>query len=361
MDKRRTISLSIFLFVSGGLVALLSFFLDTAGQARASVEFLRAFGFATMGYAPIMLAIFAYDLVKAWGSGKLIATVSKYRIRELENPTSLDLPALISSNVEGCITPAGRSDVDLKLFWKLRAYHERVIDKNTPDLYPPIVLCTGRSQGYVELLAQELGMINENRDIPMIIENGCALYYPASRRTVPLILNPDINTMDRVREVLDASAEFDDNEFEPKKWMVTVNPSRDASGNIEAIGDIKSKAIRVLTAAGEDTSKLRFDSCTSALDITPADVTKVKALLKILGDHFPDSKKTLKDVVAIVDSTSDLPLLGKIKTAYCSTEKVHPEVRSRVERLYGADHAVAKPDILAVLEVLRCVCRVSIT
>src|SRR5688500_10596975 len=83
------------------------------------------------------------------------------------------LPLLIASDIEGCITPPDRTEIDLLKFHRLRAYCEFV--KANPE-FPQIIALTGRSQGYVELLAQSLGMLNSPFDIPFVIENGAALY-----------------------------------------------------------------------------------------------------------------------------------------------------------------------------------------
>jgi hypothetical protein len=70
-------------------------------------------------------------------------------------------PKLLVMEIEGCITPSGRQTVNLVKFQRLRVYCE--LARRDPS-YPPVVFYTGGSQGYAELLAQELGLVDDARD-----------------------------------------------------------------------------------------------------------------------------------------------------------------------------------------------------
>jgi len=96
--------------------------------------------------------------------------------------------------------------------------------------------CTGRSQGYVELLAQSLGIVDRgNIDLPFVIENGSAIYYPVSKKTRRLISNDQMKLIQEIYIVL--TDNLIENEFEPKVYMITINP---ATGEKSASSKTKS-------------------------------------------------------------------------------------------------------------------------
>jgi len=58
------------------------------------------------------------------------------------------------------------------------------------------------------------------------------------------------------------------------------------------------------------------------------------------------------DIVALGDSTSDLPVVDAVGRAYCPAEEVHPEVRRLIEQKFGPDHVINYRHIDFVLTVV---------
>ena len=127
---------------SGALLGKLSKVIETIG-----------IGVSGYGAVQFILFLFNYSFIKreVEKTNQLFKRLIKIRDAEAE------LPYAFAFDIEGCITPPNREEINLRKFQKLRAYCDFIKENNK---YPPIIIYTGRSQGYVELLAQSLGMLD---------------------------------------------------------------------------------------------------------------------------------------------------------------------------------------------------------
>jgi hydroxymethylpyrimidine pyrophosphatase-like HAD family hydrolase len=328
-------------FLIGLVLILLG---NTDALPGTSQRIVEGIGLAVMGYAPIRLIVAAPGLLRARRARRRLDGLFEPIVRVVATPGAL--PIFIATDVEGCLTPPHRSTVELRKFQQIRSYSDfaRV---NSAKGYPPLVMYTGRSQGYVELLVQALGLNDPNLDLPSVIENGCALYFPGRRQTVPLITDRQRETMTNVASVLRSSLAA--NEFEPKVYMVTLNPTAG-----QMVQDLYSRVFEALGRANLR-AEVDINTTASAVDITPKGASKLTGLEKTVQEYRqmrPEQRATLTDVVALGDSTSDLPVLDAVGRAYCPAQEVHPEVRRRIETKYGADHVIDRHHIDFVLSVI---------
>lgn len=317
---------------------------NTDAFSGASKRVVEGIGLAVMGYAPIRLLVATPGLYRARRTKRRLDGLFEPTVRVVAPRVAF--PIFIATDVEGCLTPPYRSPLDLRKFQRLRSYSD-FARQNREQGYPPIVVFTGRSQGYVELLVQALGIIDLELDLPSVIENGCGLYFPGRRETIPLITDEQREIMNTVFSVLRTS--LLKNEFEPKVYMVTVNPM---AGQMTQ--DLYNRVYEVLNHAGLRT-EVNIDSTASAVDITPQGASKLTGLERVVEEYRrlrPSRSATLTDVIALGDSTSDLPVIRAVGRAYCPAEEVHPEVRKLVEEKCGVEHVVNRHHIDFVLAVV---------
>jgi HAD superfamily hydrolase (TIGR01484 family) len=332
------------IFVSG--LALV--FLSNIGGVESShglSKTLETLGIAMVGYASLRLVGETYTRVRERRTGRSIERLFQRSVERV-GPPKADLPLFIAADIEGCITPGDRAEVDLRKFQRLRCYCEFV--KANPE-YPPLVIFSGRSQGYVELLAQSLGMLNSPLDLPFVIENGSALYRPTAKRTTSLLTPDQLQTIQQARTELVRA--LPSNEFEPKYYMVTVNFREE-----QTLDELLFEVNDVLIQNGMHDS-LSVTSTASAVDVTVRGVDKLFGLRKVLELHpRADKDHGLKRVVAIGDHASDIPIVERVGSAYCPAEKVHQLIRTRVEERFGADHVISAPptDFVSVVVEREC-------
>jgi len=175
-EKGEPILQNLLFFVSG--LALI--FLAHTGIEEASPTTslaLEVAGFALAGYAPIRLLISLKSFFSEGWRRRIVDQAFRGEVR-IVSPKE-KLPLLIVTDAEGCITPPHRTDIDMRKLQRLRAYCDFVKSEDGRD-FPPLLIYTGRPQGYVEMLAQALGMVDKPPDLPFVIENGAALYFPVS-------------------------------------------------------------------------------------------------------------------------------------------------------------------------------------
>jgi len=347
--KGDTITKHLLLFVSGlALIFLAHTQIETVSPMTSRA--LEALGFALAGYAPIRLVMsIGRQLSEGWRT-RLIDRLFRSGV-SVVSPEK-DLPLLIVADCEGCITPADRSEVDLRKFQRLRGYCEFVKSKAGRD-FPPIMVYTGRPQGYVEMLVQSLGMIDSAFDLPFVIEHGAALYYPAAKKIKPLITDEQRKLIQGIHSLL--TRKMPQNEFEPKMYMVTINPIQGQ----QKIDELQQKVIVTLRAAGKLDS-LTINSCASAVDITPKGISKLSGLeeaLKVYHSLRPNRRGQGFDfITGVGDSTSDLCVIERLSTAYCPSNNVDPEVCRYVQEHFPADHVIDRKHIDFVIAVIEKEC-----
>jgi hydroxymethylpyrimidine pyrophosphatase-like HAD family hydrolase len=321
---------------------------NTDAFSGASQRVVEGIGLAIMGYAPIRLIVAIPELYRVRRTKRRLDDDYAPTVQVVAAPEAPEsLPVFIATDIEGCLTPPHRSPLDLRKFQRVRSYSDFARD-NREQGYPPLVLFTGRSQGYVELLVQALGMIDPNLDLPSVIENGCGLYFPASRQTIPLITSEQREAMAEVASILRRT--LPKNEFEPKVYMVTINPIPG-----QMVQNLHDRVYEALSDAAVR-AKVNIDSTASAIDITPMGTSKLTGLERAVKEYNrlrPERPATLTDIVALGDSTSDIHVVEAVGRAYCPAEQVHPELRTRIEQKWGPAHVIKEPHIDFVLTVVQ--------
>jgi hydroxymethylpyrimidine pyrophosphatase-like HAD family hydrolase len=332
-ERKDFVTVDLLIFLSGLVLVFLAN-TDTVGAAEGVSRVLETLGLSMAGYAPIHLLVRAPRLISEWRARRALDEAFEPAVHVVE--PRANLPIFIAADVEGCLTPPQRAVIDLRKFQRVRAYSE-FVRADTSGLFPPIVIFTGRSQGYVELLVQALDLMDPALELPFVIENGCALYLPASRKTLPQITVQQRKLMGDVLSVL--SEQLPDSHFEPKVFMVTLNPAQ-----AQTIDDLRSRVFKLLDNV-DLLENVEINSTASAVDVTPKGVEKLTGLEKTLAAYRqlrPARRDaTLKDAVALVDSTSDLPVIREVGKAYCPAQEVHPEVRALIEDRFGDECVIA--------------------
>ena len=308
-------------------------------------NYLQTFSFMMLGSAVTLVLGVSKDHLEEK------STYRPFNCKVKEVDRKKMLPIFIAINVGGCITPPDRTEIDLRKFQRLRCYCEHV-RKNHERKFPPIVIYTGRSQGHVELLAQSHGMVENSMDLPFVIENGSALYYPASKKTSPLTSSNQNKWIQEVHRIL--ADELGENTFEPKVGMITIN----AIKGQETISELKEKvAKKMSTICRKNVFKeLMIHTTASAVDIMPKGIDKISGLKETLAVYHrlrPESgDKSLEDVVAIVNDTSDLCVINGVRNAYCSNQNAHQEVKQDIEEKFGKDNIIESDQIDFVMKVI---------
>ncbi|MDR3037037.1 MAG: hypothetical protein LBU31_01310 [Coriobacteriales bacterium] len=264
-----------------------------------------------------------------------------------------DKPRLILSDIDGCITPPLRQEVDPYQLAKLRAYCEFAA-KNRD--YPQICFFTGRNQGYVELLAQALGMTEQGADIPFVIENGGALYYPQKKVTEKRISDEQVELVNKARVAL--SKQLPENEFEVKNFMVTINPTPN-----QGSPDLKERIDTILKSENLN-KQLRTADTASSVDVSPLGISKDILMDEVVEGSVEgsDLNDKWRKVIALGDQYADKIVLEKAAKAFCpidSSQKLKicfdPPIGSPLK-----GRIVDKPHIEAVLEVIEGECGLKI-
>lgn len=344
-ENNHDLLVNLLILVTG--LALILYSKDIEITSPSLFRVSETIGISLSGYAPIRLMMHSKSMFDARLTSKLIDRNFLYKVREVESIK--DLPIFIALDIEGCITPPYRTQIDLRKFQRLRGYCDYVKCDNEGK-FPPIVIYTGRSQGYVELLAQALGTTdNNNLDLPYVIENGSALYYPVSKKTEILITPEQRKCIQETHRLL--ADKLPNNEFEPKVCMVTINT---VAGE-ETIDELRQEVWSIINDA-KLLDKLIISSTASAVDITIRNFDKFSGLKRVLDVYYklrPENMgKGLEHVVTVADSTSDLCVIKGAGNAYCPSQEAHPEICEFIEKTYGHENIIDSSQIDFVMEVI---------
>lgn len=306
-------------------------------------------GFILIGGVLFRVSATAYDWHLERKRKTQVDAVLSSQVRQEKRHKDLRLPTLIAADIEGCITPAYRGSLDLVRLQRVEAYCRFRL--RNPQ-YPPLVFFSGRSQGYVELLSQALGLVDQVPEVPSVIENGSALYYPRSKTSKRLITNDELSQVKRAEAILRAN--LPSNEFEPKAFTITINPTQ--AENIEHLRD---KIIKLLDVAGLR-AQLSITSSASAVDIAATSATKLSGVTSVV-ELLPDSSRSrgLAGVAAIGDHQSDLEVLENVGMPYCPAGEVNDQVL-RMVKGKAPDNVISQipPDTL--LKMIESSCKLTI-
>jgi len=343
LDRYKYFVLDVALTALGFCVIVLSMLF---GSPSEPYPFSWSLGWLLFGYGFVKFTIFAVEWI--WSYWREREVDARYRpvVRQVEQKA---LPLLIVSDIEGCITPPERDEIDLVSFARLRAYCEYA--RKYPQ-YPQLIFFTGRSVGYVELLAQSLGTLRSIRDLPSVVENGAALYQPRAAKTHLVVQREEILTILEAQRIL--KERFPENEFEPKSFMVTLNP---VTG--ETVNELRDRVNLTLKDMAL-LDKVSVTSTASAVDISPKGICKLAALRKALSFlELDDIDSALGQIVAFGDQTADLDVLMAVGKPYCPSESP-AQVKKAVTNKTDSQHVVALPDIRFVISVIERECGLKI-
>lgn len=87
-----------------------------------------------------------------------------------DNYNNLELIKVVVIDIDGCLLPKGSQAIDLSIIDQLREYNQ--LSRKNPAV-PPMTICSGRPEPYVELLMKFIGGY-----IPALFEWGGGLYIP---------------------------------------------------------------------------------------------------------------------------------------------------------------------------------------
>jgi hypothetical protein len=217
----------------------------------------------------------------------------------------------------------------------------------------------------VELLAQSFGMVNDDRDLPVAIECGTALYYPHSKKTERL--HPpgkEAEYRQLIRDIEELlRGKLPGHEFEPKCYMVTINPEWPNATTDELL----PKVYRIIEDAGYGTDpstvaapgNVKITSSATAVDITPAGLSKLSALIEIAKKAAEKGivQRGLDATVALGDHLSDIEVLKAAGRVYCPAD-AHDDVKNAVR---GKGSVLNENDIDFVMHVIEMECGLSIS
>jgi hypothetical protein len=269
---------------------------------------------------------------------------------------SVTLPILIGTSIEGCLSPTYRDSIDLTRLYKVRAYCDFLKTEKGKE-YPPILVCTGRSQGYVELLAQVLGLAEGCVEIPFIIEMGTALYYPISKRTETLVHDDEVVLIRNIESIIRQDQELKNIIFEPKSFIITVNPADAAT-----VEELFQKVAALLIRQGLG-DKVNIISGNTAVDIIPKRINRLAILEQVVSEFsekYIGRRQGLESVVYIVESNGDKAVIDYVREAYCSEIEATHDIERKVKQKFGASYSLKQKDIDVFLTVLEKTCGIKI-
>ncbi len=240
---------------------------------------------------------------------------------------------LVVCDIEGCLIPV-RKAWDLVALAAVGRYAAR--SRERPEDFPPMVLCSGRPPQFVEALQYAIGLTT-----PAVCENGALIYEPEPG-TVEWLVTPE------QRGSLQAAGRLLAEEFarargarlaHGKAACVTLVPPAGGGDPAALCREVQAFLDARL---GPGPGRLEITYSTSAVDITPAGVTKARAVA-VLAERWG---MPMAAVLAIGDGGNDLELLRAAGHS-AAPAKALPEVTREVQ--YLSPEPVAR----GVLDILR--------
>ncbi len=198
----------------------------------------------------------------------------------------------VVSDVDGCLTSEASVAFDLAPLGRLAAM------ARTPGAMPPMTLCTGRPQPYVEALLKYLGIM-----APAICENGAVIYSLADNTAR---YGPGV-TPEKLRDLRIARGFLED-ELLPRHPGVVMQFGKEAQlSAFSANAELLPPVARELTEWVERRGLHPLDIKASHfyLNVSMEGVTKGSALAWLLEHELHASRE---EVAGIGDTTGDVPL-----------------------------------------------------
>jgi len=264
--------------------------------------------------------------------------INKLMELSISHDSSVKSPLLLIIDTEGVSTPKDRSNIeDFKDILIIREYLKEI--KNISEM--KVIFNSCRNQGYIEMLCQMLNIASDDYfNIPHIIENGSALYDSANKDTITLLTNEEDLKLRKLE--LELREIFKYNIFEPKNFMITLNPNKN-----ETTFDLAQKINKYINQKNYD--YFEINSSFTAVDIIIKNKNKSTALSKIIKDYF-SNQNIINNIIIISSHDSDLELIKyhKIKKIYISndTTRVITELinggYTNIEKIKGEELTVLK-------------------
>ena len=203
--------------------------------------------------------------------------------------------SIIISDIEGCISPNKGEPLALDALAQIQG-HNRLAESGKA---PPLTLCSGRSQPFVEAFAQMLAVTQ-----PCICENGAVLYDPPTDRLLrhPGITDETIRNLKELYSLLENEIQVKSpHRVEPgKEICISLNPVADPKDYHKYLKELFEYVSQYV-----DTRLFSIVHSASAVDITPKGIDKA-AGVRFLSEI---TDIPLQQMLGIGDSPGDLPLL----------------------------------------------------
>lgn len=242
---------------------------------------------------------------------------------------------VIISDVDGCITPeASRTWISPAMTKFVRLCRTASAGKGS---YPPITLCTGRPQPYVEAMMKMMDI-----RLPAICENGAVIYtlHDNRARYGPGVTREKIDALKEVRDFI----EYD---LLPKHRDCLLQFGKVAQVSVfsekrESLAKLVPPIEKFVDALGK--IELEIIPSVHYLNISMSGVDKGRAteeLLKEINCH-------MEEAAGIGDTDGDLPLRDAVDFFACPAN-ASPELMMR------ADYRSGKKEITGVLDCLKAI------
>lgn len=242
------------------------------------------------------------------------------------------MAALIVTDVDGCVTPEDSAPFDLAHLTPLIALLRGSACKT--NTLPPVTLCTGRPQPYVEVLAKLLDI-----RLPIICENGAVLYTLDGNwsRYTAGVTEAKIAGLRAIRAFLERD-------------LLPKHPNARYQFGKEAMLSVYSDAHAELARIHEAVEAFATREALPAavinlthfyLNISMAEVDKGTALLGLINDLGVARDQ----VVAIGDTVGDMPLRDTAGFFACPAN-AQDEIRA------VADYVSPYPDARGLVDIL---------
>ncbi len=213
-------------------------------------------------------------------------------------------PRLIISDIDGCITGEGSVPVDSKSFRLIQEYCAK--SHQQPEDFPPLMLCTGRPQPYVEALMKVLGI-----EKPGICENGAIIYYLEKNwaKYGPGVTPKKMEGLRKVRSFIE-------------REIIPLHENLFYQVGKEAQLSIFCEDPALLRDVAPNVDRFAEEHCDLKLDIKPSHfylnislpgVTKGTAIRAVLSEMGLRKE----EVIGIGDTTGDLPIQEEVNWFAC--------------------------------------------
>lgn len=241
---------------------------------------------------------------------------------------------IIVSDIDGCISPEESVAWDLDSFAEL-ARLSRAASAGT-SLLPPMTLCTGRPQPYVEALMKILDI-----RLPVICENGAVIYdLPENlAQYAPNVTPAKIAGLRHLRQFIE-EAILPAPEFAGSVLQFGKEAQMSVFSKDPSMFPAMRKQLDAFVSAHSDV-KVVISASHFYLNISLAGVDKGSAIRKVLSDL----KIGHDEAAGIGDTEGDLPLREAVAFFACPANAT-PDVKK------VADYVSPYPSLRGILDIL---------